>query len=66
MLKIRRSEACDFSNKLKKKGQNLHDFLQFYANIMHNLPSKLKPLGPPKNALKMLLASKSGGDTEHS
>lgn len=33
--------------------------------MMHNLPSKLKPLGPPKNALKMLLASKSGGDTEN-
>lgn len=40
-------------------------FLQFYANMMPNLPSKLKPLGPPKNALKMLLASKSGGDTEN-
>lgn len=63
MLKINRSEACDFSNK-SKNGQNLYGFLRFYTNMMHKLPSKLKPPGPPKNALKMLLASKSGGDTE--
>lgn len=63
MLKINRPEARDFSNKLKN-GQNLYGFLQFYTNMMYKLPSKLKPPGPPKNALKMLLASKSGGDTE--
>lgn len=32
----------------------------FYFQTEHMLPSKLKPPGPPKNALKMLLASKSG------
>lgn len=64
MLKTNRSEARDFSNIFLKNGQNLYGFLQFYTNIMHHLPSKLKPPGPPKNALKMLLASKSGGDTE--
>lgn len=34
----------------------------FYIHAEQKLPSKLKPPGPPKNALKMLLASKSGGD----
>lgn len=63
MLKINKAETCDFSNNLKN-GQSRYDFLQFSTNMMHNLPSKLKPPGPPKNALKMLLASKSAGDTE--
>lgn len=37
-----------------------------YTHMMQNVPSKLKPPGPPKNALKMLLASKSGkGHKEH-
>jgi len=33
-----------------------------YIHTIQKLPSKLKPAGPPKKALKMLLASKSGGD----
>lgn len=45
--------------QLAEKWTHLIRFL-----MMQNVPSKLKPPGPPKNALKMLLASKSGKEHE--